>query len=116
MNKHDNNNHILDISHCHMPFKIISENVSWDLLLQKESGSAETFFLDIGEYKFVRIQILMKYFKDVSKTLGGDETVASGASERTKPGFSLLCIVGELMRDNSHKLKKVRIQGKLFSL
>lgn len=34
MNNHDNN-HILDISHCHMPFKIISENISWDLLPQK---------------------------------------------------------------------------------
>lgn len=76
MNNHDNNNHILDVSHCHVTFKIISENVSWDLLLQKGSGSTETFFLDTGEHKFVRIQILMKYFKDVSKTLGGDQTAA----------------------------------------
>lgn len=45
MNNHDNNNHILDMSHCHKPFKIISESVSWDLLLQKDSGSAENFFL-----------------------------------------------------------------------
>lgn len=44
MNNHDNNNHVLDVSHCHMPFKIISEDVSWDLL-QKDSGSAETFLL-----------------------------------------------------------------------
>lgn len=83
MNNHDNINHIPDISHCHKPFKIISESVSWDLLLQKDSESAENFFLGI-EYRFVRIQTLMMYFKGMSKTLDEDQTATFQHLRRSK--------------------------------
>lgn len=42
----------------------ISENYLRTYCWKRKLGVLTLFFLDIGEYKFVRIRILMKYFRD----------------------------------------------------
>lgn len=60
------------------------------------------------------MQILMKYFKDMSKTLGGDQTAAFGSlrggqwEDEARPFTD---VHGGIMRDNGRKLKKGRIRG-----
>lgn len=58
--------------------------------------------------------IFMKYFKDMYKTLGGDQGAAfqylRGQWEDRTRLFT--GAQGGIMRDNSHKLKKERIYAK----